>query len=164
MNNKAIVFFSRDGSTRIAASIIAEKTGAELVELKEEKPSRNFIISGFRASTRKHSSLAGDPWEAVASCDTIILGAPIWAGKGVPAMNGFLDKADLSGKHVYLFTLQADPNLRASDQVHAHYTSRVEEVGGVVDGTIALAGNSPGKTSNEADLCKALEKWEFLSV
>ncbi|MBI9103611.1 MAG: hypothetical protein JEY99_14450 [Spirochaetales bacterium] len=163
MNDKAVVFFSRDGSTRIAANIIAEKIGAELIELQEEKPNRNFLMSGFRASTRKHAALSGDPWAEIASCNTLILGAPIWAGKGIPAMNGFLDKIDLSGKHVYLFTLQADPNLRSSGQVIAHYTRRVEDAGGTVDGSIALPGNSPGKTGSEKDIRTTLEKWSLFN-
>jgi hypothetical protein len=158
----AVVYFSRDGSTRITAETIARRLGANLVELKETKPRRNFLLSGFRASSKRHLTPAGDPWGDTSEARTLIIGAPIWAGNGNPLVNGFLDKADLKGKKVYLFTVQADPGRRRSDEVLAHYTGMVEKAGGAVAGTLALPGASPGKTGDAAALTAAGETWPVL--
>lgn len=155
----AIVFFSRDGSTRRAAQILSEQLDATLVELEEAKARTGFIASGFRAKTKRSSQLAGDPWADVRGENTIILAAPIWAGSGNPAMNGFLDQADLSDKTVYLLTLQADPKRGSSGTVIDHYRSRVEHAGGTVAGSRAITGASPGKTAGEEQLRAALEGW-----
>lgn len=155
----AIVFFSRDGSTKRAAGILSEQLGATLIELAEAKARTGFIASGFRAKTKRSSQLAGDPWADVRGENTIILAAPIWAGSGNPAMNGFLDQADLSGTTVYLLTVQADPAQGGSAAVHEHYRQRVEAAGGTVAGTRAITGAGPGKTAGEEQLRTALDGW-----
>lgn len=162
MNTTAVIYFSRDGSTKLAAHIIAEKLGAKCIELEEKKKSRNFLLSGFRAAAKKHASLAGDPWGQIQDCSQVVLGSPIWASNGNPAMNGFLDKADLTGKKVYLFTLQADPDTASAATVLAHFTQRVAEAGGTVAGSFALHGASPGKCADKAQLEQDLSEWELL--
>jgi FMN-dependent NADH-azoreductase len=159
MNKAAVVYFSRDGSTKIAADILAERIGADLVELEEQDAKHGFLRSGFRATTGKHASVVGDPWEQIRECDTIVLAAPIWAGSGNPVMNGFLDKASFIGKTVHILTLQADPRLSRSRAVIAHYQERVEEAGGTVAGTRAIAGSSPGRTADAAKIKDALDGW-----
>jgi len=162
MKDKAVVFFSRNGSTRIAAGIIAEKIDAELIQLKARKARHGFVVSGFRAVTKKHLPPEGDPWGQIQECSTVVLGAPIWGGNANPVMNGFLARADLTGKKVYLFTVQADPEKAKSDEVLAHYSQRVEDAGGTVAGIFALTGASPGKTADEGVLREALAGWEQL--
>ncbi|MFO7729823.1 MAG: NAD(P)H-dependent oxidoreductase [Spirochaetia bacterium] len=161
MGQKAVVYFSRNGSTRLAAEILAERLGAKLVELKELKPRRNFLISGFRGVTKKHSKLSGDPSKEIEDCNTLVLAAPIWAGQANPAMNGFLDMAVLTGKIIYILTIQADPGHAQSDEVLNHYADRVKEAGGSVVGRLALTGASPGKTAKEKDLRTALDGWRI---
>ena len=163
MKEKAVIYFSRNGSTRIAAGLIAERIDAELVELKGQKDRHGFVLSGFRAVTKKHLPPAGDPWADIRGCSTLVLGAPVWGGNANPVMNGFLDKADFTGKKVYLFTLQADPQKSKSDEVLAHYSQRVKDAGGAVAGTFALTGASPGKTADEGLLREALAGWDLLT-
>lgn len=162
MNDTAVIYFSRDGSTKLAAHIIAEKLGAQCIELEEKKKSRNFLLSGFRAAAKKHTTLAGDPWGAIQDCSRVVIGSPIWAGNGNPATNGFLDKADLTGKKVYLFTVQADPEMASAAGVLSHFTQRVAEAGGSVAGSFALYGASPGKCAEKARLEQDLSEWELL--
>ncbi len=132
MGHAAVVFFSRDGSTKRAAEVLANRMGATLVEL--------------------HEAQASNP---------LILAAPIWAGNGNPAMNGFLDQADLRGKTVHILTVQADPDHGSSKAVLDHYRRRVVEAGGTVGGTRAITGASPGKTAEEPAIRDALEGWEI---
>jgi hypothetical protein len=159
MSNTAIVFFSRNGSTRLAAQILAERIGAATVELRQKKGGVGFIVSGFRAKTGRHVEPAGDPWSEIGDCDLLVLAAPIWAGSPSPVMNGFLDKADLGGKTVYLLTVQADPNKSKSGEVLERYSQRVREAGGTVGGVRGITGASPGSTAKEEDLRMALNGW-----
>lgn len=161
MKDKAVLYFSRDGSTRIVAGLIAEKLDAELIELRPEKERRSFLLSGFKAATKKHVSLAGDPWGAIRENNLVALGSPIWAGNGNPVMNGFLDKADLTDKRVLLFTVQADPGKAKSEQVLAHFSRRVEEAGGTVVSSRAFVGASPGRTAAEDALKEQLAGWDL---
>ena len=159
MSSTAIVFLSRDGSTRLAAQILAERTGALTVELEQRKGAKGFLLSGFRAKTGKHVEPSEDPWSRVRECGTLILAAPIWAGSPNPVMNGFLDEADLSGKSVYLLTVQADPDRSKSGEVLEHYSRRVREAGGSVGGSRAITGAPPGRTAKEEAIRTALEGW-----
>lgn len=161
MKEPAIVYFSRNGSTRLAAQILSERIGATMVELQEKKARTGFLASGFRAKSGKHSELAGDPWAEVKESEVVVLAAPIWAGSGNPAMNGFLDKAELAGKRVFLLTVQADPDHSRSEEVLEHYAGRVRDAGGTVQDTRAITGASPGKTATEEDLRTALEGWSI---
>jgi hypothetical protein len=159
MSKAAIVYVSRNGSTRLAAEILSKRLGAEIVELQQEKGGTGFLLSGFRAKTGRHVKPAGDPWSKVKECELLVLAAPIWAGSPNPLMNGFLDSVDLSGKRVYLLTLQADPAHSRSADVLEHYSRRVREAGGSVGGAQAITGASPGRTAKEEDLHAALDGW-----
>lgn len=161
MNNKAVVFFSRNGSTRGAAALLASRLDAEMIELKPLKKT-GFLRSGYMAAKKKGTELVGDPWQACEDKDLLILGTPVWAGNGTPAINSFLDKADLKGKKIYLFTLQADPRMEKAPAIHAYLSSRVEAAGGVVSGTVALHGASPGKTADEAQYKEKVDNWEIV--
>ena len=149
MTNKAVLFFSRNGSTRGAAELLAARLDAELIELKPLKKT-GFLRSGYMAAKKKGAELEGDPWQACMDKDLLIIGTPVWAGNGTPAINSFLDKADLKGKRVYLFTLQADPRMEKAPAILSYLSSRVKTAGGEVSGTLAVHGASPGKTAEEA--------------
>jgi len=161
MAKTAIVFYSRDGSTRTAAGVLAERLGAATVELTDARRSRSFLLSGFRAKTGRRVRLASDPWSQVTEYDQLVLAAPIWAGSGNPAMNAFLDGANLADKTIYLLTVQADPGHGQAKEVLAHYSRRVQECGGSVGGTRAITGASPGRTASEDDIRAALDGWEI---
>lgn len=161
MATTAIVFYSRDGSTRTAAGVLSDRLGAATVELADAGRNPGFLLSGFRAKTGRRVRLAGDPWSEAKAYDRLVLAAPIWAGSGNPAMNAFLDGADLTGKTVYLLTVQADPGHGQADTVLDHYARRVRESGGAVGGALAITGSSPGKTASEEDVRAALGGWEI---
>jgi len=160
MKDKAVVFFSRNGSTKGAASLLAERIEADLIELKPLKKT-GFIRSGYMASRKKKIDLDGDPWKECRDKSLLILGTPVWAGNGTPAINTFLDKADLTGKRVYLFTLQADPGLKGSKDILSFLSERVESAGGTVSGTLSLNGTSPGKTAPPENYRDKVECWKI---
>ncbi len=156
-----VIYFSRDGSTRIVADLVAEKLKAEIVELQEKKPRRNFIVSGYRSAKGVKPDLAGDPWAAMEGKDLVVLGAPIWAGNGNPVLNSFLEKAEFKGKKVLVFTLQADPGTKTSEKVVVFLSEKIASAGGEIVGSFGFHGSSPGKTAKKEYLEEQFANWDL---
>lgn len=158
--NTAVVFFSLQGNSALAARALADKLGARLVELKEtqarEFPS-GFAKAGFQAFFGISSKLAGQPWNDVNDCSELHIVSPVWATKTTPALNRFLSKCDFSGKSVTIYSVQADP---AANAVSARekIARAVRRKGGTVKAMHGLMGAAPGKGVNEdlADKIKSL--------
>lgn len=159
--DKAIVYFTRDGSTAIAVGYLARKTAAVPVRLETRKRLRSFVLSGFVSASKRRIELSGDPWAETADATTIILAAPVWAGNGNPVMNSFIEKADFSGRRIYLLTLQADPRKTARERVIPFLSEMVSERGGTVAGSLAIQGTSPGKTASEDLIQSQLKEWQI---
>ncbi len=154
-----VVFYSNSGNTRFVAQRLAAARDARLVELREEGSRRGilgFVKSGFQAKTGRSSKLTGDPWSEAEGPGRLFLLSPIWAGSGSPALNAFLDKANLTGREVVLVTLQADPGKGGSDEVHRHFAGRIEAAGGKVVSRHALRGAVPGRFAGEEALEREL--------
>jgi hypothetical protein len=83
---------------------------------------------------------------------------PIWAGNGSPAINAFLDNADLSGKKVFLVTVQADPHFEKSGEVHEFLKNRITEKGGTFTEAYALNGSRPGSFAGEDHIRRQVAK------
>jgi hypothetical protein len=150
-----IVYYSRSGNVRFIAELIAEKSSGTLVPLEEvgrRKGFFGFLKSGFQATTKRPSKLAGDPWSRMSGCERVYLLTPIWGGNASPAVNAFLQRADLTGTRVTVVTLQADPEGRGSDKVHAGLFERVRACGGETAGAYALHSAGPGKFAGEEQL------------
>ncbi len=148
-----VVFFSRDGSTRVLAKLIEKDKGAELIELRDPKDRHDiigFIKGGFQASAKRQVKLDGEPWKQAEACDLLYLCTPIWASNGTPALNTFLRQADLNGRRIVIITVMADSRLKGIEKTHAYLSSVVERKGGKVEKCIALHGAAPGKCAEEA--------------
>lgn len=153
--NRCIVYFSKDGNTEYTAKLLASEIGGELIKLTEKSP-RNGVIgfmkSGFQAVSKSSSELIGDPWNLIEGFDFIFLMTPIWAGNGTPAINAFLDKANLKGKTISIITLQSDTTHKGIEKVHDYLMKRVESKGGTTTECFALTGSTPGKFAGEEHL------------
>ena len=110
----AVVYYSLDGSTRVAAQALSERLNADMFELKEVRPRGKsvfaFLCEGFAAATGKKSRLQDTFSGQMDAYELVCIGMPIWASSPVPAVNAFVDAFDPTGKKVLLFTVQADPN------------------------------------------------------
>ncbi|MDC7220754.1 MAG: hypothetical protein PQJ59_12540 [Spirochaetales bacterium] len=158
---RAIVFFSRDGSTRIAAEILGEKLEGTLIELIPRKK-RGFIRSAYGAIKKKNIPLEGAPEQEIVSYDQILLGTPVWASNGTPAINTFLERADFSGKEVSIFTVQADPEREGSREIHDYLAAKIREKGGKEPiKRYAFHGARPGKTSPRSHLEEQINRMIF---
>lgn len=156
-----IVFYSLSNNTKAAAELLAEKLGAELVELKEEKTG-NVIQAFFK----RKSKLLGDPWKIANEADRLYLMLPIWASRSVPAMNAFVGdpRADFQKKEVYIITFQASPDFKNSVKVHDYVGNFVRKGGGIVKETYAMQGGNMNVFIGDEKIRERMEKvrWDEL--
>lgn len=155
--NTAIVFFSKDGSTKLAAKLLYEKSGGVIIELKEKR--RGGVI---KALFKMGSMLLDEPWNEIKSADKVYLMLPIWAGNGVPAMNTFIKNADFKGKKVSVITVQADNEFKGSDKVHNYISSIIKSRGGVFVASYALLGAGIKKCAGESDMREQIGKVKLI--
>lgn len=152
-NDTAIVFFSKDGSTRLAAGILGGKTGGKIIELKEKR--KGGVL---KAIFKMGSKLIGEPWLAIKDTKKVYLMQPIWASNGVPAMNTFIKNADFSGKKVSIITVQADPGFKGSSEVHQYIGGVVAGKGGTIASSYALLGAGIKECATESAIKEQIEK------
>lgn len=148
----AVVYYTYDGSTRVAAEVLAKQLGADVFELEEVKKrgksALSFMAAGFGALAEKRSRIKNDFAAEMKNYDCVYIGSPVWANKTAPAVNAFLDSLDAAGKKIVLFTLQADPNVEsAPDKCLAAHKQALEKRGAAVLRLLRLHGASPGKTA-----------------
>ena len=90
----AIIFYSMNGNTKFTAERIAERTGADLIEIKPEKnyPDKGlkkFIWGGKSAVMSETPKLL--PYEFNADkYDLIVFGFPVWASNFTPPIKTFI--------------------------------------------------------------------------
>ena len=107
-----------EGNTMILAKMIAEKTGADLFEIKtvksypvKYKAATDEAMSELRANARPE--LAED--KDVSEYDTIFLGYPIWWGDLPMACYTFLEAHDFSGKKIIPFCTHEGSGMSGTD-------------------------------------------------
>ncbi len=87
------VYHSRDGHTRGVAERCASALGGERIEVRDKSGYNRvtvYLIGGFRARMGRKDPIEPKSID-VSSCDTLVVGSPVWAGKPTPAMNAALD-------------------------------------------------------------------------
>ena len=147
----AVVYYTRDGSTRVAAELLAKQLGADVFELEEThkrgKSALSFMAAGFGAASGRRSRLKNDFAAEMREYGSLYIGSPVWAGKTTPAFNAFVASLDAAGKKITLFTVQADPNPESKppECLNAHKQA-LEKRGATVVRLLRLNGANPGKT------------------
>ena len=106
----AVVYFSWSGNTRFAAETIAKNAGADLFEIKAEKPySSDFNKCCDEAKPECYGKTlrAINPIEGLdlAKYDLVFVGSPNWWGTMAPPVRTWAtqNKGALKGKSVCLF-------------------------------------------------------------
>ncbi len=159
-----IAFFSRDGSTKLAAEILAEKLKADLIELIDPVNYRGvigFLRGGFRASSGVSAKLDAETLKKIASYDTVVAATPIWASKTTPAFNAILTEAALSGKRFVALTVQGDLNAAGHDQRVSDMKEKLAAAGAVFGGCYPVGSAKFGRCADKADLEKKLEGFKI---
>jgi len=147
--SKIVVFFSKDGNCKALASVLSDKYGCDLFELKEVKERKNnflgFMNCGREAFFGLRSKLSIDVKEKFYPYDEIVLVSPVWASRITPAINTVLYGIDLSSKKMTLFACQADPEFSALKKIKTKFKKLLYEKGAIYSKCYCVQGASPGK-------------------
>lgn len=108
------------GNTAIVAEIIAQKTGADLFEIKTVKSYPVDYNACTQIASQEKAAKARPELstrvENFAQYDTIFIGSPIWWGDAPMAIYTFLESYDFSGKTIIPFVTHAGSGLSGIDQ------------------------------------------------
>ena len=110
-SNTLIVFYSLEGNTEYAASMISEICGFDMLRLipvkkYPDKGFRKFFWGGKSAVMAETPEL--EPYEFRAEkYDRIIIGFPVWAGNVTPPIRTFVRDNDLKGKKIAVFACES---------------------------------------------------------
>lgn len=108
---KLIAYFSVSGVTKRAAEQLACLTGADLYEIRPEKPYSREDLDWRNKQSRSSLEMM-DPSSRpplaqsvpdVSSYDMVYIGFPVWWGVAPRQVNTFIESAHLEGKPVYIF-------------------------------------------------------------
>jgi len=153
-----VAYYSWTGNTEVVANEIRQLTGADLKKIEEVKPRKSGI--GFAGAAL--SAIIGlksklKPMDfTLKSYDTVFLGGPIWASSSAPAMNSYINQADLKGKKVYLFLTEGDDKI--PQKVIDSITKRIDKRGGKVAGNIFITTKMNSVIAPEA-VKGAVSEW-----
>lgn len=101
----AVLYYSRTGKTAIAAKVLAEKIGGDLIEIKDLR-NRKGVLGWLRAGRDGGSSKTTEiePSSFDTSIyDTICFGTPVWNSHPTPAFNTMAKNFEITGKDIILF-------------------------------------------------------------
>ncbi|MBR6102925.1 MAG: NAD(P)H-dependent oxidoreductase [Ruminococcus sp.] len=110
MSKVLTVYFSAGGRTAALAEKISAKAGGELFEVKPEVPYTEADINWKNPISRcnkekigkKDIPTVGKP-ETFESCDTVLVGFPIWYYGAPNIIQSFMKQFDWTGKRIALF-------------------------------------------------------------
>lgn len=104
-----IVYYSMSGNIRQTAQTVAERTGADLLELRPvraypDKGAKKFLWGGKSAVMGDKPELQPYSFDAD-KYDTIIIGSPVWASRFAPPLRTFAEdnRGALKGKRTAAF-------------------------------------------------------------
>lgn len=96
-----VVYFSRTGTTKKVAEKIASEIGADIEEIKEEKPRKGFLgyMRSGREATLKSKPKIDDPLKKPKEYDLVIIGTPVWSWGVSSPVRSYINlvKDDLKG-------------------------------------------------------------------
>ncbi len=149
-----VVFYSLTGKTRLAAQTVAKETQADLAEIEEVKPRKmgpgTYLSGGMDARKGKASEIKPLPAN-IDQYSRIFIGSPIWGSRCAPAINSFVDTANLRDKELVLFFTMGGSGQEGAIKF---LTERIEKHSGKVTNSFALA---IGKDTDQAIIARTKE-------
>lgn len=102
-----VIYYSLDGNTKFTAEKIADKLGADLIQIipAKEYPKgkvSKYFWGGKSATFGEAPKLEAYDFDQN-QYDLVILGTPIWAGTFAPPLRTFIRENKLMGKKIALF-------------------------------------------------------------
>ena len=89
-----IVYYSLEGNTKMIAEKLAEKTGADLLEIKSlkeypKKAPAKFLVGGKDAAFKVCPEIE-KPEKNVKEYEAVVIGTPVWDGTIAPPLRSYL--------------------------------------------------------------------------
>lgn len=126
MNGKILVaFFSATGTTASVAKKLAEGLGADLFEIKPEKPYTSQDLDWHKKTSRSSVEM-NDPHSRPAIAakvgnmgqyETVFVGFPIWWSRSPTIISTFLESYDFSGKMIVPFATSGGSGLGETESI-----------------------------------------------
>ncbi|MDG6224468.1 MAG: flavodoxin [Candidatus Thermoplasmatota archaeon] len=109
-----VVYYSSEGNTRLIARHMAKTVNADLLEIKPLKEAKRrglakFIVGGGQAMMNKRPEIQ-PPEKDFEDYDMIFIGTPVWAWTAAPPVISYLEKANIEGKRIALFSSNEGQN------------------------------------------------------
>lgn len=146
--NTGGVGYIERGNTRILAEMIAEKTKAELFEIKPAKPYPKEYTPTTELAKREKEEKARPEilgeLPDIAQYDVIFLGYPIWWGDLPMAVYTFLEKENFAGKTIIPFCTHEGSGIGSTESYIAD-TTKAKVLSG-----LELRGNLAQNSREEA--------------
>ncbi len=106
-----IVYYSLEGNTRMIAEKLAEKNGADLLEIRSLKvyPTKGpakFLVGGKDAAFKKCPEIE-KPEKDVRDYEAVIIGTPVWDGTIAPPVRSYLRDTLIKTRNVAAFACMA---------------------------------------------------------
>ena len=101
-----VAFYSRTGTTKKVAQMIASTISAdieEIVDLKNRKGVFGFIIGGYDA-LKKNKTRIKSPEKNPEDYDFLVVGTPVWGSHLTPAIRTYLNLNKFSKKVAFFCT------------------------------------------------------------
>lgn len=120
--NVLVAFFSATGTTKEAAEKVAEATGGELYEIEPKIPytsdDLNWNDEKSRSTIEMKDPKARPALKStktnIADYTTVYIGYPNWWGVAPRIINTFIEKHDLKGKTIRLFSTSGGSGIEKS--------------------------------------------------
>jgi flavodoxin len=101
-----MLYYSRTGNTRMACEALQKALNAQLVEVKDltDRSGSWGGLTGMLNTLFNMVTGIEPEHPDLASCSTIILASPLWAGKLAPAIRTLIARNKFENKQVIIFT------------------------------------------------------------
>ena len=139
MSKKLVAFFSAEGTTATKAQLLSVASGADVYEIKPEKP-----YSAEDVNWRKPLSRCNKEWikkakikladnnANIGEYDVIFLAFPIWYFTAPLVIRSFLDAYDFSGKKIVIFATSGGSDFKKAVDFIKDYAKGAEVTEGIM--------------------------------
>ncbi len=155
-----VVYYSFTGKTELVAKTVARELNADLIKIEEKKERKTqlvYLLGSLAARLNRCSQIK--PIDVnLGNYDIVFLGSPVWWYRPTPAINAFIAKADLKGKHVVILLTMGDTE---AIKAVSNLVKKLKQKQANISGLHAI---STGKNETEQIIAEAKKIAQIYSV
>ena len=147
MSRYLVTYFSAGGVTAAVAQRLAEAIGADIFEIKPQKPYTRADINWMNPLSRCNKEKAGKKdvpvqghVEDMDQYDTVFIGFPIWYGCAPNVVNTFCKGYSMAGKKIAAFATSGGSGIGKTAEKLAPYVEGAASVTALLFPASASAG------------------------